>query len=87
MPPLVLSMSYGGVELGQTMATWFFEQSFQAMGALGISVLASSGDTGAFWPTNKAQGTCDNVAAVYPASSPYARLPCLLPSRCVLSRG
>ena len=74
-PPLVLSMSYGGPELGNTTQSRVFEDSFKAMGALGVSVLASSGDAGAFRPTANAQATCQVPAVNYPASSPYVAQP------------
>ena len=72
--PNVLVFSYAGPELGATNASAFLETSLEALGAMGISVLASSGDTGAFWPTTRAEETCNSMAALYPASSPCVGL-------------
>jgi kumamolisin len=65
--PSVVSISWGGAEAGWTAASMQqFDAAIQAAGALGVTVLAASGDDGA------ADGITDGKAHVdFPASSPH----------------
>ena len=62
-------MSYGGPEPSGRKRTTF-ENAWLAFGTMGISVLASSGDGGAFRPSVSAEATCQFPGVNYPASSP-----------------
>jgi tripeptidyl-peptidase-1 len=66
--PWVLSFSYGGPERGfpdDVLAQ--LELGFASLGVLGVTVLVSSGDSGAFSDA----GDCTHFEPMYPASSAY----------------
>jgi hypothetical protein len=66
----VLSISYGiyESELGDSLG--YSNTIFQKLALRGVSVFASSGDSGAFIYGNP-NGTCSSFAPSFPASSPY----------------
>ena len=66
----VLSISYGIYEqlLGASVES--SNQILMKLGLAGVSVFASSGDTGSFF-TNNRNGTCSSFQPSFPASSPY----------------
>ena len=66
--PSVVSISWGGPEDGWTASSMQqFDAAFQAAGALGVTILAASGDDGA------SDGITDGKAhADFPSSSPHA---------------
>jgi kumamolisin len=66
--PSVISISWGGPESGWTSSAMnHFETSFQAAAALGVTVLAASGDDGASDGVNDGKPHVD-----FPASAPSA---------------
>ena len=67
-PPFVHSVSYGDQSLSQEPSTTYkaqLDSQFQKMGALGLTVLFSSGDSGAGCQL------CTKLSPSYPAGSPY----------------
>jgi kumamolisin len=65
--PSVISISWGGPESSWTQqALTAFDSAFQAAAAMGITVLAASGDNGSSDGVNDGQDHVD-----FPASSPY----------------
>jgi hypothetical protein len=76
--PHVLSISYGGSELVQgDINIQHLDAQFQAMGLRGISILISSGDTGAYKLATDSNrhidfaATCAKFIPTYPASSSF----------------
>ena len=64
--PNVISISYGAPEDQIGNYPQFLEPLFQAAATLGITVIASSGDSGVYGP-----GGTNQYVVTYPASSPY----------------
>lgn len=69
-PPQVISISYGGVEPGKD-AVSLGNQFFQALGALGVTVVVSSGDTGPYLASGDVAFSCSQFLPSWPATSPY----------------
>ena len=73
-PPTVLSFSYDGQEsdyAGMSDYIAHANSQFQLMGARGISVMVSSGDTGAYAPQSSLSAACAAFSPTWPATSPY----------------
>lgn len=73
--PSIISFSYGADEIlyvqQQASAVAHINLLFQTLGAAGVTVLASSGDTGCHITSTSLSATCTKFRPSFPASSPY----------------
>lgn len=69
--PQVLSFSYGGPEVVfPDEDLQHMEEGFALLGTLGVTIIAASGDTGAYM-SSRSHGICDRFEPSYPACSRY----------------